>query len=353
MAFAADYFKAIEPMVKAAEGQPPAPAPKNVIELSAALNEMMRGMYGGTPAQPEIVQTKFDVAVPGGTKVAVTRFATKEQMAAKGQPAAIYLHAGGMVCGSVEIMAPSIAAESAAMGVQYFAVDYTKSPAVTAPVALEEAYAVLVHLSQNAAALGLDNKRLAVAGASAGGGMAAGVGLMARDRGFSPPIAKLVMIYPMLDDRTVQAHPPKGARHAGANTKDDDWAVRPLLTWNCEQNALAWAAYLGLGNPAKDDALTCAANLAKASAPGTGTGAAYAIPARATSLAGLPSTYIDCGGLDLFLEEDTQFAARLAHDNVPFDFHIFHGVPHGFEFAAETNAAQTAVAQRKHALNSF
>ncbi|CAK7229887.1 hypothetical protein SCUCBS95973_007382 [Sporothrix curviconia] len=353
MAFAADYYKAIEPMIKAAASQPPAPVPSNVIELRDSLNVMMRGMFGATPAQPQIKQSTFDVPVPGGTKVTVTRFATQEQLAAKGQPAVMYLHAGGMVCGSVEIMTPAIAAESAAMGIQYFAVEYTKSPAVAAPVALEEAYAVLVHLSQNAAALGLDSKRLAVAGASAGGGMTAGVGLMARDRGLSPPIAKLLMIYPMLDDRTVQAHPPKGARHAGANTKDDDWAVRPLLTWTCEQNALSWAAYLGLGSPSKDDALACAASLAKASAPGTGTGAAYAIPARASSLAGLPSSYIDCGGLDLFLEENAQFAARLAHDQVPFDFHVFHGVPHGFEAAPETNAAKTAAAQRKHFLSTL
>ncbi|CAK7197817.1 hypothetical protein SEUCBS139899_000466 [Sporothrix eucalyptigena] len=353
MAFAPDYFKAIEPIIKAAEGAPPPPPQNNVIELRDGLNGMMSAIFSNPPAPAHIIQTKYDVPVPGGTKVIVTRFATKEQMDAKGQPAVLYLHAGGMVCGSVEILKHTLANESATYGIQYWAVDYTKSPAVAAPVALEEAYAALMFLSTRAAEYGVDNKRIAVSGASAGGGLTAGVGLMARDRGLSPPIAKLIMIYPMLDDRTVQAHPPKGARHAGANTKDDDWAVRPFLTWTCEQNAMAWAAYLGLGNPAKDDALTCAANLAKASTPGTGTGAAYAIPARASTLAGLPSSYIDCGGLDLFLEESAQFAARLAHDQVPFDFHIFHGVPHGFEMGVTSNAAQTALEQRKKALNSF
>ncbi|CAK7240859.1 MAG: hypothetical protein STHCBS139747_002311 [Sporothrix thermara] len=353
MAYAPDYLKAIEPMIKAAASQPPPPPPKTVFELRDRVNEAVRGMYAAIPEQPQIVQSSFDVPVPGGTKVTVTRFATQEQMAATGQPAVMYLHGGGMVCGSVEFMTRAIAAETAAMGVQYFAVEYTKSPAVVAPGSLEEAYAVLGHLSQNAAALGIDNKRLAVAGVSAGGGLAAGIGLMARDRGLSPPLAKLVLVYPMLDDRTVQVHPPAGASHAGANTNDAGWAVRPLLTWTCEQNALAWAAYLGVGNPTEDDAPTCAANLARASPSVTGSSVAYAVPARATSLEGLPSIYMDCGGLDLFLEENAQFAARLAHDHVPFDFHVFHGVPHGFEAVPSTNAAQTAMAQRKLAFNSF
>ncbi|KAL1891192.1 hypothetical protein Sste5346_007825 [Sporothrix stenoceras] len=351
--FAPDYYKAIEPMIKAAEGQPPAPQPKNVAELAAGLNAMMAVMFKEPAAPPHIVQTKHQIPVPGGKTVTVTRYATAEQRAAKDQPAIMYLHAGGMVCASVDLVNEVLGNESAVYGVQYFAVEYTKSPAVAAPVALEEAYAVLTHLSQNAATYGIDNKRIAVGGASAGGGMSAGVGLMARDRGLSPPIAKLVLIYPMLDDRTVQAHPPKGARHAGANHKDDEWSVRPFLTWSCEQNALAWNAYLGTGNPATDDALTAAANLAKATPPGQGNGALYAIPARAATLAGLPPTYIDCGGLDLFLEESAQFAARLAHDGVEFDFHIFHGVPHGFEIAQTSNAAQTALAQRKIAYNSF
>lgn len=351
--YAPDYYKAIEPMLKAAEGQPSLPLPKNVIELRDGLNALMDAMFKNPPAPAHIVQTKHQIPVPGGTSVSVTRYATAEQRAAKDQPAVIFLHAGGMVCGSVALFNEANANESAFVGVQYWAVDYTKSPAATAPVALEEAYAVLTHISTHAAELGIDNKRIAVGGASAGGGMAAGLGLMARDRALSPPIAKLVLVYPMLDDRTVQAHPPKGARHAGANHKDDDWPVRAFLTWTCEQNALAWAAYLGVGNPATDDALTAAANLAKASPPGTGTGALYAIPARASTLAGLPPTYIDCGGLDLFLEEAAQFAARLAHDGVEFDFHIFNGVPHGFEMAQSSNAAQTALAQRKLAYNSF
>ncbi|KJR87444.1 arylesterase monooxygenase [Sporothrix schenckii 1099-18] len=354
--FAPDYYKAIEPMIKAAESQPPAAPPKNVCELTTTLNALMAVIFKDPPAPAHIVQSKHQIPVPGGRTVAVTRYATAEQRAAKDQPAVIYLHAGGMVCASVDLLGNVIANESAHVGVQYWAVNYTKSPEVAAPVALEEAYAVLTHLSAHAAQLGIDNTRIAVGGASAGGGMAAGLGLIARDRGFRPPIAKLVLVYPMLDDRTVQAHPPTGARHAGANRSDDDWPVRPFLTWSCESNALAWNAYLGLGHPATDDPLTAAANLAKATAtaPGfPGAAAHYAIPARAASLAGLPPTYMDCGGLDLFLEECAQFAARLAHDGVELDFHIFHGVPHGFESAPATNAARTAMEQRKLAYNSF
>ncbi len=350
--FAPDYFKAIEPLIKAAEGAPPAPPQVTVLDLKNQLNAVMAVAFANPPCPPQIIQTKYDIAVPGGTSVAVTRFATAAQMAAKGQPAVVYLHAGGMVCGSVSLLAAAIGNEAADVGVQHWAVDYTKAPAAAAPVALEEAYAVIVHLSTQAAHYGLDAARIAVAGASAGGGMAAGLGLMARDRGLSPPLAKLVLIYPMLDDRTVQAHPPAGAKHAGANPRDDAWPLRPFLAWTCEQNALAWAAYLGLGNPATDDAATAAAHLANATSIGQGA-AAYAIPARAATLAGLPSTYMDCGGLDLFVEEVGAFAARLAHDQVEFDFHLFHGVPHGFEFGVGSSAATAAAELRKKAFNSF
>ena len=357
--FSPDYQKAMEPLMAAAARQPPPPLPKNVIAMRKEVNDMMAAAFGNPPAPKDIIQTVFEVPVPATNKaVAVTRFATAEQTAAKrGQPAVIYLHPGGMVCASVEFLAAPIANEIAQTGVQHWAVDYSKSPEVAAPVALEEAYAVLQWLAKHAAELGIDNTRIGVAGASAGGGLAAGLALLARDRGFAPPIAKLIMIYPMLDDRTVQAHPPRGARHAGGNAADDDWPMRPFLTWTCEQNAMAWAAYLGVGNPWTDDALTCAANLAKASAigsgPGAGTAATYAIPARAASLMGLPSSYIDVGGLDLFAEECVQFAARLARDQVDFDLHVFSGVPHGFEGAPATNAAKTALEQRRVAFNSF
>ncbi|EPE05216.1 alpha beta hydrolase [Ophiostoma piceae UAMH 11346] len=355
--FAPDYQKAMEPMMAVAASQQP-PPPNNVIELRKELDSLIAVAYQSPPAPKDITQTVFEVPVSATNKaVIVTRFATAAQTAASSQPAAIYLHPGGMVCASVKLLAPSIANETAQTGVQHWAVEYSKSPEVEAPVALEEAYAVLQWLSKHSAELGIDNTRIGVAGSSAGGGLAAGLGLLARDRGFAPPIAKLIMIYPMLDDRTVQAHPPKGARHAGGNAADDDWAVRPLLTWTCEQNAMAWAAYLGVGNPYTDDALTCAANLAKASAigtgPGAGTAAMYAIPARAASLVGLPSSYIDVGGLDLFTEECVQFAARLARDQVDFDLHVFNGVPHSFEGASDTNAAKTALEQRRRAFNSF
>ncbi|OAA59852.1 arylesterase monooxygenase [Niveomyces insectorum RCEF 264] len=347
-----DYFaKAVEPALKAVANQLPAEPPANVLALRAAVHPVLEVYYQNPPAPASIVQTRFDIAVPstGGT-VAVYRFATAEQIAAKNQPAVVYLHAGGMVCGTVPLMAANIANQAADAGVQFWAVDYQLSPEASAPIAVEESYAALTYLSTHATELGLDNTRLAVAGASAGGGLTAGVGLLARDREFRPPLAKLIMIYPMLDDRTVQSHPPRGARHVGANTADDDWPLRPMLMWTCEQNALGWAAYLNVGKPGVDGPLEAAAALAQATVTNA---SPYAIPARASSLAGLPSTYMDVGSLDLFLEEDAHFAARLARDGVELDFHVFAGVPHGFDGATTTNIAQAAMKLRHTAFNSF
>jgi acetyl esterase/lipase len=224
-----------------------------------------------------------------------------------------------MVSCTVEIFAPEMARAVVAQGVQHFAVDYPLAPEHKAPAAVEDCYAALEWLSAHAKEMHIDPSRIVIYGDSAGGGLAAGTSLMARDRGLNPPVAKQVLIYPMIDDRT---HYPA------------DWPGMPFLTWKAEDNVLGWDAYLGADKRGREDADV----------------SVYAAPARAKDLTGLPSTYIDVGGLDLFKQENMDFARRLVEADVEVEFHLYPGLPHGFEGGQGSFFVRTALENRIKAI---
>lgn len=298
------------------------------MELRAGLEPLLHTLFRSLPYPQEIQETKFEIESLDGARIGVSRFATSEQVASPGEgeplrPAVLNIHGGGMVSCSVEIFAPAIARSATRAGVQMFAVDYRLAPEHPAPAAVGDCYAALRWLSAHAAELHIDAARIALLGDSAGGGIAAGTALMARDRGLDPPLAKQVLIYPMLDDRT--AYPP-------------DWPGWEFVTWNRADNDLGWNAYVGAdkrGRRTGDDV------------------SIYAAPARAEDLAGLPSTYIDVGSLDLFRDECLDFATRLAKANVEVEFHLYPGVPHGFESATEISWTKRALENRFTALRMF
>lgn len=117
-------------------------------------------------------------------------------------PAVLYLHGGGFLSGSVELFAPDIARYAAATGLTLYAPAYRLAPEAPFPKPLEDVYAALEWLHGHAGAEGIDRRRIAVMGHSAGGNLGAAAALLARDRGLSPGIERLVLVYPMLDDRT-------------------------------------------------------------------------------------------------------------------------------------------------------
>lgn len=215
--------------------------------------------------------------------------------------AALYLHGGGMIFGLDHIGAMYemlVGDYVATAGVPMLVVDYRIAPEHRDPTPVEDCYAALQWLAEHATELGVEPSRIAVMGDSAGGGLAAGVCLLARDRG-GPAVAQQILVYPMLDDRTTTPDP----------------QIEPFLTWTYDDNLTGWGALLG------DQA-------------GGASVSPYAAPARADDLSGLPATYIDVGDLDIFRDEDIDYARRLSEAGVPTELHVYPGCPHAFEALA-------------------
>lgn len=232
-------------------------------------------------------------------------------------PAVLYLHGGGMILGSVQLFDRVVAQYTADSQVPMLAVDYRRAPEHPHPAPVEDCWAGLAWLAQHAAELGVDPERIAVMGDSAGGGLAAATALLARDRGL--PLARQILIYPMLDDR---------------NTRPDT-VLEPFVGWNYDNNHTGWHALLGdtVGTP---------------DVPPT------AAPARAESLAGLPAAYIEVGELDIFRDECLDYARRLTGAGVSAELHVHPGCPHGFDRIDPTaDIAQRSRADRIRVLRAL
>jgi acetyl esterase/lipase len=211
-------------------------------------------------------------------------------------PAIVWIHGGGYVLGTVEMnqgFADQLVDE---LGAVVVSVDYRLAPETRAPGSVEDCYAALCWLHANAAELGIDPARIAIAGESAGGGLAAALGQLARDRG-EIPVCLAALVYPMLDDRTA--------------VTDDPNPYSRQYVWSPADNAFGWESVLGCP-------------------PGSAEVPPYASPARTEDLAGLSATFIGVGALDLFLDEDVEYARRLVRAGVPTELHVYPGAFHGF-----------------------
>ncbi|MCY4154581.1 MAG: alpha/beta hydrolase [Gammaproteobacteria bacterium] len=231
-------------------------------------------------------------------------------------PACVSIHGGGYVAGTAAFSGPGNVRTAAEVGCMVVSVDYRLAPETRAPGAVEDCYSALKWLHENADELGVDRNRIAIGGESAGGGLAAALALLARDRGeFN--ICFQVLIYPMLDDRTAAGknHNP----HTGE------------FLWTSESNAFGWEALLG-------------------AKPGGANVSPYAAAARATDLSNLPPAYLSVGSLDLFLEENIDYATRMLRAGVNVELHVYPGAYHGYEMAAESLIAIQSEKERRDAL---
>jgi acetyl esterase/lipase len=231
-------------------------------------------------------------------------------------PAVLHLHGGGLIIGSATQGDPLCRRLADELGAVAISVDYRMPPEHPYPTPLDDAYAALQWL---AAQPEVDPTRIAVIGESAGGGLAASLALMARDRG-EIALAGQVLAYPMLDDRTdtpAAAHP------------------RMLRLWNGPSNRLGWGMYLGAGTGGPAATPLDAAELERA------------VPARRTDLSGLPPTWIGVGTLDLFHSEDVEYARRLTAAGVPTELHVIPGAYHGFDASEPAAAVSRDFVQRQ------
>lgn len=241
------------------------------------------------------------VTLGEGVTVRVQRPAgAAETDAGARRPGILHLHGGGLIIGSATQGDPLCRRLADELGAVAASVDYRLPPEHPYPTPLDDAYAALQWL---AAQPDVDPTRMAVIGESAGGGLAASLALLARDRG-EITLAGQVLAYPMLDDRTPVGPDPN---------------PRGLRLWNVPSNRLGWGMYLGAGasGPAATPLDTATLELA--------------VPARRGDLSGLPPTWIGVGTLDLFYPEDVEYARRLTAAGVPCELHVIAGAYHGFD----------------------
>jgi acetyl esterase/lipase len=221
-------------------------------------------------------------------------------------PGVLAMHGGGYVIGDRSSYDGLFDHWCVDPGMVAVSVGYRRAPETPYPGPLEDCYRALVWTFGHADELGIDSSCIGIYGASAGGGLAAGLALLARDRG-EVNIAFQFLQYPMLDDRLVTL-----------SSQLDD-----LHVWSRHSNAFGWRSYLG-------------------ELYGGGDIPAYAAAARAEDLAGLPPAYICVGALDGFRDEDIAYAQRLLQAGVPTELHVFPGIPHGFEMTGNSAIARQA-----------
>jgi len=227
------------------------------------------------------------------------------------RPALLWIHGGGYVLGSAaqdDALCRHVAEQ---LGIVVAAVDYRLAPEHAFPVPLHDCYDALAWLAGQS---DVDPAHLAVGGGSAGGGLAAGLTLLARERA-EIHLALQLLSYPMLDDRTA------------VRTDIDE---RNFRLWNNKANRFGWRAYTG--HP-----------------PGAVEIGGLAAPARSDDLSDLPPAWIGVGTVDLFCDEDRAYADRLRAAGVPCELHVVPGAFHGFDsirpktgVAQEFRAAQVA-----------
>jgi acetyl esterase len=269
----------------------------------AAVREMMEAQPVERP--PTTVETE-ERSVPGDggdIQVFVYRRPASDGASTTPRAGVLWIHGGGYLFGAADDDRARGIAEH--LDCNVVSVDYRVAPEHPFPAGPEDCYAALLWMVENAADLNIDPTRIAIGGASAGGGMAAGLALMLRDRG-GPEIAFQLLLYPMIDN----LH----------DTPSGQYTNHPV--WNQKTSFAAWEMYLD-GTPGKD-------------------ASPYAAAARATDLSGLPPAYICVGSEDLFRDEDIDYARRLIEAGGICELSVYPGLFHG----GDSFMPQAAVSQR-------
>jgi acetyl esterase len=282
---------AIDPELAAVLPMIPASDLTDLAAARASFADMIAAMP--KPDSAGILVEDRRIPGPAGAPDVPIRIYRPEQPVA---PAAVYdVHGGGFIMGDLEIDHARNLVLARELGVVVVSVEYRLAPETPFPGPLEDVYAGLVWTAEHAAELGVDPQRIAIHGSSAGGGLCAGLALLARDRG-GPHIAFQYLGVPEVDDRLI----------TGSMTAFVDTPI-----WNRPNAVISWDSYLGQG------------------VPGTDGVSPYAAPARATDLAGLPPAYVSVMHFDPLRDEGICYALAMLAAGVTVELHLFPGTFHG------------------------
>lgn len=290
------------------------------IALSAETLPKLRSRETALPL-PAVIPNdviRRDLTVPGPAGAPDIGLVTYTPPGAGPFPCIYHIHGGGFVSGSagiLEFMHRPLAGE---LGCVIVSVDYRLAPETCFPGNIEDCYAGLEWTVAHVADLNIDRHRIGVMGESAGGGLAAALALMVRDRA-QHQLAFQVLTYPMLDDRTGTSEP-----HPYAGE----------FLWTRHNNHFGWSCLLG-------------------HAPGAAEVSPYAAPARAKDLSGLPPTFLSAGALDLFIDENIAFSQRLVRAGVPTEFCVYPGAFHAFDAWPNASISIRAREDRLKALKNL
>ncbi|MFF7203296.1 alpha/beta hydrolase [Streptomyces sp. NPDC008141] len=272
--------------------------------LPSELNPEVLAQLRGLPSTPvdallegrTVERREVTVLSGDGTRIPLSVFSPAGAVRPTKSPCVYWMHGGGMVMGDrfSQIDIPLEWLDE--FGAVVISVDYRLAPEATGTTLVDDCYQGLLWIVEHAEDLGVDPTRVVIAGASAGGGLAAGVALMARDLG-TPPIAAQMLICPMLDHRNI-------------TTSSRQYSGGPGV-WTREMNEFGWRSVLG--------------GLADDDVP------AYLSPALADDLSRLPTTYIDAGSAEVFRDEDVDYATRIWEAGGQAELHVWAGGFHGFD----------------------
>ncbi|KAK3191491.1 hypothetical protein K4F52_002306 [Lecanicillium sp. MT-2017a] len=271
--------------------------PKPAVHDIEGRRQLLAGLVNpnADSANENVLEETILATAEDGHEVPVLRFKVKGGGSSDAPgPAVLHMHGGGYIALRASINNVGNRAYALESGVQVFSVDYRLAPEHPYPTGLEDCWAALQHIISNAKDLGVDVARIGVMGESAGGGLAAAMTLLARDRNLSPPLARQILVFPMLDDRNKEVVP-EGM----------------FSVWNHDDTLTGWTAYLG----------------SKAGGPDV---PATAAPARVSDVAGLPPLFLEVGQMDHFMKEDYAYVQKFIDAGIEVEFHVYPGMPHGW-----------------------
>lgn len=269
------------------------PAPTDAVASRQLITEMFEAAGFQADLSGLAVTERAVPGPPGAPPVPVRLFVPRDR-ACTPTPAILYVHGGGFFSGSIDTEAGGAAALARELGVVVASVEYRLAPEHPFPAGLDDCYAALEWLHGAAGELALDPARIAVNGGSAGGGLAAGLALLARDRG-GPALCFQYLGIPELDDRL------------------DTPSMRQFVDtpmWSRPAAVKSWEWYLG-------------------EAWGSDDVSPYAAPARAVDLTGLPPAYVSVMEFDPLRDEGIEYAVRMIRAGVAVELHHFPGTFHG------------------------